>query len=147
MILLVEDSEDDVFIMRHALKQAQITSRVEVVTDGQMALDYLAGQGRFGDRNAYPLPNIVFLDLKLPYLTGFEILSWIRTQPGLTGMTVVVLTSSGEDRDKTKAYSLGARSYLVKPPRAKDLTDLFQSFLGGQLERAPRTDNGGSSRS
>jgi CheY-like chemotaxis protein len=128
MILLVEDSEDDVFIMRHALKQAQIRARVEVVPDGQAAVDYLAGSGPYRDRKAYPLPALVFLDLKLPYLTGFEILSWIRTQPSLSEVIVVVLTSSGEERDQTKAYSLGARSYLVKPPKPKDLVELFQSF-------------------
>jgi CheY-like chemotaxis protein len=131
LILLVEDNDDDVFIMRHALKRAQVTSRVEVATDGQMAVDYLAGNGAYSDREAYPLPSIVFLDLKLPYLTGFEILSWMRTQPGLSDVIVVMLTSSGEERDQTKAYSLGARAYLVKPPKAKDLTELFQSFRQG----------------
>jgi CheY-like chemotaxis protein len=139
MILLVEDSEDDVFIMRHALKQARITERLEVATDGQIAVDYLAGNGPYSDRAQYPLPTIVFLDLKLPYLNGFEILTWMRTQPGLTGLKVVVLTSSGEERDQRMAYSLGASAYLVKPPKAKELIDLFQPFLGSAGEGQPNT--------
>jgi CheY-like chemotaxis protein len=134
MILLVEDSEDDVFIMRHALKQAKIGNRLEVVTDGQMAVDYLAGNGAYSNREAFPIPSIVFLDLKLPYLTGFEVLSWMRTQPNLPQPIIVVLTSSGEERDQKKAYELGARSYLVKPPKAKDLTALFGSLIGHDLD-------------
>src|SRR5690349_21501741 len=93
-ILLVEDDEADVFIMRNALRKAGVRSVLQVVTDGQMALDYLAGNGVYSDRVRYPLPFIVFLDLKLPYRHGFEVLSWIQTQEKLKSLIVIVLTGS-----------------------------------------------------
>src|SRR5437899_3388971 len=98
-ILLVEDNEDDIFLMRRALKKAQIVTNLQSVTDGQQALDYLSGAGQFSDRGVFPLPTVVFLDLKLPYVGGFEVLAWLREQPLLNSIVVVVLTSSAENRD------------------------------------------------
>src|SRR3954469_23104638 len=96
-ILLVEDNDDDVFAMQRALRKAQITHPVHVVSDGQKAIDYLSGSGTYTDRSNYPLPSLVFLDLKLPYVGGFEVLTWLRAQPDLRHLAVVVLTSSGEE--------------------------------------------------
>ena len=127
-ILLVEDSEDDVFIIKQALKKARIANPLQVVTDGQMALDYLAGTGVYSDRERFPLPFIIFLDLKLPYLSGFDVLAWIRKQEALSLLVVIVLTSSDEQRDQQRAYTLGARSYLVKPPHPEALLELFDSL-------------------
>lgn len=127
-ILLVEDSNDDVFIMQRALKQAAISYPVQVLTDGQQARAYLDGQGEYSDRQRFPLPFLLFLDLKLPYLNGFEILSWMREQPELHYILVVVLTGSAEPKDQDRAQALGARSYLVKPPTPQILTDLFRSL-------------------
>jgi len=127
-ILLVEDDEDDVFAMRRALKLAHVSNHLEVVADGQQALDYLSGTGGYSDRANHPLPFIIFLDLKLPYLDGFEILSWIRQQPALESIAVVVLTGSAEIRDKDRAYALGARSYLTKPPATDVLHEVFDSL-------------------
>lgn len=126
-ILLVEDSEDDVFIMRHNLKRAGIANPLQVVTDGQMAVDYLSGKGSFSDRERFPLPSIVFLDLKLPYLHGFEVLDWVRQQRSLKSLAIIVLTSSNEERDRQRAQALGARSYLVKPPTRDMLLELVNS--------------------
>src|SRR4051812_28005161 len=95
-ILLVEDNEDDVFLMTRALKAAGIANPLQIVEDGQQAIDYLKGAGRFADRNTYPMPAIVFLDLKLPIMMGLEVLEWIRGEPGLSDIVVVVLTSSNE---------------------------------------------------
>lgn len=83
--------------------------------------DYLLHQGAYADQEKYPLPFVIFMDLKLPYLDGFEVLSWIRAQPALQSIVVVVLSGSDETRDHQKAYALGARTYLVKPPQAKDI--------------------------
>ena len=127
-ILLVEDNEDDVFIFRRALKKAQIMNPLQLAADGQQAVDYLAGKAPFNDRAAHPLPFIVFLDLKLPYLGGFEVLAWIRSRPELVRLPVVVLTSSPEENDHKRAYSLGARSYLVKPPAPQMLLELAGSL-------------------
>lgn len=135
-ILLAEDNEDDVFIFNRAYKQAGAPFPVNVVHDGQELTDYLLGAGRFGDRSAYPLPFLLLLDLKLPLRHGLEVLEWMRSRPELAGIIVVTLTSSAEQRDLASARALGARYYLVKPPRAQTLADLFAIF---QSEREGTT--------
>lgn len=127
-ILLVEDNEDDVFLMKRALRAAGIGNPVHVVETGQHAVDYLAGNPPFSDRTKHPMPVIVFLDLKLPLMSGHEVLAWIRAQRQLEGLTVVVLTSSNEPSDVRRSYSLGANSYLVKPLTAQQLVDLAKAF-------------------
>jgi len=127
-LLLVEDSEHDVFLMRRALNQAEIRNPLYVATDGQQAIDYLAGNGEFSDRETYPFPALVFLDLKLPLKSGHEVLDWIREEARLEELVVVVLTSSDEPSDINRAYKLGANSYLVKPPSLVQLRDLAKSF-------------------
>jgi CheY-like chemotaxis protein len=127
-MLLVEDNEDDVFVFRRALKKAHFTNPLQVATDGQQAIDYLSGAGVYQDRMSYPLPFIAFLDLKLPYFSGFEILEWIRSRPEFNSLVVIVLTSSAEEKDYHRAYALGARSYLVKPPKSEMLHDLAKSL-------------------
>lgn len=122
--LLVEDSEDDVFAFHRALKKANVTTEVKLAADGQQAMNHVEGVVS----GAQPPPSIVFLDLKLPYFSGFEILKTIRSQKSLDDTIVVILTSSAEVKDKQQAYRLGARSYLVKPPTARDLHDLFNSL-------------------
>ena len=123
-ILLVEDDEDDVFFMKRALKDARIANPLFLAEDGGKALEYLAGTGHYSDRSTYPLPAVVFLDLNLPYKSGHDVLAWIKEQEHLKSVTVVVLTSSGEPTDITRAFSLGARSYMVKPPAAEELLEL-----------------------
>lgn len=120
-IALVEDNEDDVFFMRRALKGAGITDPVRVLTDGQQAVDYLASSQSTADA----LPAIVFLDLKLPYCTGFEVLEEMRKSGTLERTQVVILTSSPEERDRKRARDLGATAYLVKPPTPAMLKELF----------------------
>ena len=120
-ILLVEDNQDDVFIFNKALKKAQIANPVHVVTNGQEAVDYLSATGKYADREKYPLLGILFLDLKLPYLDGFEVLAWLQGQPSLQSFATIVLSGSDEPNDRQRASTLGARSYLVKPPKAADL--------------------------
>lgn len=124
-ILLVEDNEDDVFLMKRTLKAACVTAPLQVTTDGQEAIDYLSGAGKFGDRTACPLPGLVFLDLKLPYKNGFEVFAWIREQPQLRNLIVIILTSSPEQRDREMAKQLGAHAYLVKPPTPKALAEIL----------------------
>lgn len=139
-ILLVEDDRDDVFIFERALKAARIANPVVVVKTGQEAMDYLSHQGDYADQEKYPLPFVIFLDLKLPYLDGFEVLSWIRAQPALQSIVVVVLSGSDETRDHQKAYALGARTYLVKPPQAKDIQlfiDSMTSYWGYPGDSGP----------
>ncbi len=127
-ILLVEDEPSDVFLMTRALKGAQILNPLQVASDGQEAIDYLSGTGKFSDRSQFPVPSIIFLDLKLPYKNGFEVLTWIRGQSHLDLTLVMVLTSSSEDRDIAQCYKLGARTFLVKPPSAGMLLELMLSL-------------------
>lgn len=143
-LLLIEDSPDDAFIMRRALKKTGYPLPLHLVTDGKAALEYFSGTGEYADREKYPLPLVTFLDLKLPYLNGFEVLDWIRQQPELHDLNVVILTSSDEERDSKRARELGATAYLVKPPKPEvlirtispllDATPGPELSLGGGLE-------------
>ena len=116
--------------MRRALTAARVVNPLYVVEDGQAAVDYLAGAGKHADRDSYPLPAVLFLDLKLPYLSGHEVLAWIRRQKDLEALLVIVLTSSNEASDLSRCYALGANSYLVKPPTPDQLQELAKSFIG-----------------
>lgn len=127
-ILLVEDDPNDVFLMQRALMRAEIANPLNIAGDGQEAINYLSGAGQYADRTQYPLPSLIFLDLKLPYKNGFEVLQWIRSQPALDSILVLVLTSSSEERDIQQSYRLGARSFLVKPPTSAMLLDLMISL-------------------
>src|SRR4051812_19738005 len=88
---------------------------MQIVRDGEEALHYLSGEGRYSNRAEYPLPELILLDLKMPKVDGFELVRWIRRQPGFASIPVVVLTSSDAIRDVNRAYALGANSFLVKP--------------------------------
>lgn len=131
IVLLVEDNPDDSFLMRRALKKTGLELQLHAVTDGQAAVNYLRGAEEFADRERYPLPAVIFLDLKLPFLNGFQVLEWIREHPLLHDLNVVILTSSGEDRDFKRAQQLGVAAYLVKPPSPetldKTLRPLFEA--------------------
>src|SRR4029077_7285914 len=114
-ILQVEDDANDVFLLQRAFVQAGITNPVQVATDGQMAVDYLAGRERFANRARFPLPGLVLLDLKLPRKSGREVLQWIRAQPMLRRIVVIIFTTAQYAGDVGLAYDLGANSFLVKP--------------------------------
>jgi CheY-like chemotaxis protein len=115
LILLVEDRADDVTIILRSFDKAGITNPTCVVGDGEEAIAYLSGSGKYANRNEYPLPELILLDLKMPKVDGFEVLKWVRTHPELSNIRVVVLTSSDDIRDVNLAYKLGANSFLVKP--------------------------------
>jgi CheY-like chemotaxis protein len=130
-LLLVEDNEDDVFIFRRVFRRAGLSHPLQVVSDGQEAIDYLAGVGAFADRDAHPWPSLVFLDLKLPRRSGHEVLAWIASQPELPPLPVIVLTSSAELRDLQRSRELGALHYLVKPPSPEALAELIETHRSG----------------
>jgi CheY-like chemotaxis protein len=129
MILLVEDNEDDVFILKRLLKKLGRNLPIQVVTDGQQALDYLQAAGQFTDRAVYPSPSLIFLDLKLPLVHGFEVLAWIKQHPSLQEIPVAILTSSPEASDLERALSLGAQTFLVKPPTEATVSPLLLALL------------------
>ena len=125
-ILLVEDDENDVFFMKRAMKLAEMCNPVQVASDGRQAIRYLGGTGQYGDRAQFPLPGLVLLDLKLPHVMGLDVLKWIREQPELKSVIVLVFTSSRLSPDINQAYSLGANSYLVKPSEPEGLTEMLR---------------------
>lgn len=133
-ILLVDDSEDDVFFMQRALEDAAISNPVFVAEDGLKATDYLSGTGQYSDRAAFPVPALMFLDLKMPGKKGLDVLAWLRRQEHLRSIVVVILTSSQEPSDLRQAYHLGANSYLVKPSTTQRLRELVQAVKAYWLE-------------
>jgi CheY-like chemotaxis protein len=126
-ILLVEDNEDDAFFFERALKASGISHKVFRAEDGQQAINYLSGSGEFRERSKYPAPKLIFLDLKLPIVSGLEVLAWIRAQSEYRDTSVVVLTSSNEPDDFTEAHRLGANCYKVKPLAGSELLELAKA--------------------
>jgi len=126
-ILQVEDDANDVFLLQHAMTAAGVENPIQVATDGQQAIDYLSGLGAFADREKFPLPCLVLLDLKLPYVMGLDVLKWIRQQPGPILM-VIMLTASAEDEDIASAYCLGANAFLTKPSKASSLVEMARAI-------------------
>src|SRR6266850_4826426 len=115
LILLVEDQEDDVVLIRKAFERAGSPNPLHVVRDGEDGVAYLSGSGKYANRAEYPLPWLVLLDIKMPGMDGFQLLQWIRQQPGFKNLIVIMLTSSDAIRDVNKAYACGANSFMVKP--------------------------------
>jgi len=136
VILLAEDREDDIFLIRKAFQKAGITNPLFVVRDGEEAISYLEGRGRYFNREEFPLPELVLLDLKMPKVDGFEVLRWIRQQPGFSSMRVVVLTSSESIRDVNVAYRLGANSFMVKPMDFENAVELSKVLQDYWLQRS-----------
>jgi CheY-like chemotaxis protein len=134
-ILQVEDEEHDVMFLRYALQQAHVNNPLAVVRDGREAMEYLKGEGKFGDRQAYPLPALVLLDLRLPGLPGLEVLRWMREQPDFAKLPVLVFSSSDQDADVDGAYRLGANGYIVKPSAPGQLVEIMRLVKKYWLEK------------
>ena len=128
-ILLVEDDENDAFFVERAMHKIGMANPVRNVRDGQQAIDYLRGTGKFGSRAEFPLPGLVLLDLKLPLVMGLDVLKWIR-QTSVSSAIVIILTSSAEPTDIAAAYRLGANAYLVKPSTASELEAMLAAING-----------------
>lgn len=127
-ILLVEDSADDVDLVRHAFRRAGVQALLQVVSHGDEAIAYLSGTGVYADRLTYPLPRLILLDLKLPRLSGFEVLEWARGNEETQYVPVVVLTSSDQHDDIRRAHKLGANSYLTKPVLREALVSMLSTI-------------------
>jgi len=128
LILIVDDSEDEVELMLRAFKAAGFLNPLFVAKDGDEAIDYLKGTGKFSNRDEYPLPALILLDLKMPNRNGFEVLEWKRRHPDFKSIRVVVLSNSGAIGDVNRAYSLGANSFIVKPVHKKQFPDIAASL-------------------
>jgi len=130
LILLAEDNENDIVLFRRALKKAHIPNPLKVVRDGDEAVAYLEGDGKFSDRTKYPLPALLLLDIKMPRRDGFQVLKWIRKRRELDPLRVVVLTGSQDIYDRTRAYELGANSFIVKTLDSQTFAQLVESIRG-----------------
>jgi len=120
-ILLVDDSDNDISLMRSACRAANFQAALKMVNNGEQAIAYLQGEGEYVDRNKFPLPTVMLLDLKMPMKDGFEVLQWVREQPVLRRLSIIILTASARPEDVAQAFDLGANSYLVKPSAMSSL--------------------------
>jgi len=139
-ILVVEDSPSDAFLLRLAVAQTHLEVVLHFVSDGEKAIEYLKQEGRHVDSKTAPLPDLILLDLKLPRMDGFDVLDWIRRQPGLNHLPVIVFTSSSLSIDINRAYALGAKSYLVKPRDLEQLSKVLKPLTEYWLELNQRPD-------
>jgi CheY-like chemotaxis protein len=127
-ILQVEDSADDARLLQLAFQKAGVTNQIITVQDGEEALCYLNGEGACADRNRFPMPGVILLDLKLPGISGFDVLAWIKQQSSLKEILIVVISGHSEISQLNRAYSLGAHSFLTKPINGQDVANLTNAF-------------------
>jgi CheY-like chemotaxis protein len=127
-ILIAEDEDDEAFLLQRALKKAAISNPLQRVKNGDEVIEYLSGTGRYADRNQYPLPVIVLLDLNMPKKSGFEVLEWVRRQPALRALAIDIFSGSSRNEDIDRALSLGSNLYLKKPITVDELDQLLQGY-------------------
>jgi CheY-like chemotaxis protein len=127
-VLIAEDDPNDVFFLRRAFEKAGVDCQLCDVSDGQKAVEYLRGSPPYNDRDLYPVPDLLILDLKMPMLDGFAVLEWLAARPDLAHVPAVVLSSSSSDEDRRRAARMGAREYHLKPSEVNRLTDLASSL-------------------
>lgn len=139
LFLLVDDNRDDALLIQRAFIKAKVLNALQVVNSGQEAIAYLSGTGKYSNRAEFPLPSLLLLDLNMPGMDGFELLRWLRQQPTLRTLRVVVLTSSDDMRDVNAAYKLGANSFLIKPADLDRFVEISQALSGYWiwLDKAP----------
>ena len=138
-ILVVDDSEDDVYFLCRAFEKAGLKHPITHVSDGEEAVDYLSGENGFTDRSRYPLPKLMLLDVKMPRRDGFDVLQWLLTRKDLDKLPVVMLSSSLRPEDVAKAKVLGATEYLCKPVESEGFGQIVQTIASRWLT-APGTN-------
>ncbi len=139
VILVADDREDDIVLTRQALVRANVLNPLQVARDGEEAIQYLEGVGRFGNRAEYPLPDLMLLDLNMSRMSGFEVLRWVRAHQTLKALRIVVLSTSSDPADIDKAHELGANAFLVKVSDFKTYCRMLEAavFFWFELCRAP----------
>ncbi|MEP6663955.1 MAG: response regulator [Verrucomicrobiota bacterium] len=127
-VLSVEDNSDDILLLQRACEKSAVTFHLKTVEDGQRAIDYLSGINNYSDREEFPVPSLVLLDLQIPAKSGLEVLDWIRQKEWSRNLPVVVFTSSQDKRDVQKAYDKGANWFVTKPADYQKLQKVAQSI-------------------
>lgn len=127
-VLLVEDDLNDIFLVKRAFKMANLETPLQVVTDGEEATHYLSGDGKYSNRKAYPIPKLIVMDIKMPRMTGFDVLEWIKKDGALRRIPVIIVSSSNRPEDIDRAYELGANAYMVKPVSYRAVERLFETI-------------------
>ena len=125
-ILLAEDDPDDAEIFQLAIKRSGLATRVMVTHDGQETIDYLSGNDPFHDRTKFPFPNLLIMDIRMPNVDGFHLLTWLRTHPQCSVVPTLIFSASDQPNDVRKAYQLGANSYIAKPSQLEELVNLIR---------------------
>ena len=127
-ILYAEDDPNDVFLLQLAFKEAAIPNPLQIVTDGQEAMDYLAKVEASANRRRYPAPCLVLLDIKMPRITGLEVLAWMRGRPKLRALPVIIFSASDLPSDRAQAVKIGANAYVVKPATIEERVEFAQAI-------------------
>lgn len=146
VVLSVDDNDVDGALLERAFKRCSIPSRLFRVSEGPQAMAYLTGHGIYADRVAYPLPDLILLDLVMPKMHGIEVLKWIREQPELKKTAVLIFTSSEKPEDVKSATQTGANGYLVKPTKFEDLKNLVRTIYSEWLEKGVKKGKTGAAR-
>ena len=136
-VLVAEDEPTDALILRIAFEQAGISRSLVVVRDGEEAVNYLCGNPPYTDRSVHPLPAMILLDLKMPRMTGFDVLAWLASRPDFKHLPAVVFSSSSEEQDVSRARQMGARDYLIKPHSISDYVKIVQTIRTRWLSTTP----------
>jgi CheY-like chemotaxis protein len=140
-LLLVEDDSNDIELFRHALEEsaerAGVRVRLEVTRDGKEAIKYLSGQEGFAERQRFPFPDLIVLDLKMPGVTGLDVLAWLKGHEEYRRVPKIVLSSSSLERDVEEAYRLGANTFFQKPASLHELRELLYHLVSywGRTQR------------
>ncbi len=133
-VLLVEDNPDDVALTEIAFKKAQISNRLVVASNGEQALNYIFSQGHLDPGDVNSQPGLILLDLKLPIVSGLDVLKEVKANKDTTQIPVIVLTSSSEERDQTESYRLGACDYIRKPTSLSRFIEIVKEIKAKRLE-------------
>ena len=127
-ILFLEDDENDILLVRRVIKKLDLNANFRFCQDGTEGLKYLKGEGKYADREEFPLPSLIILDIKLPKVSGLEVVRWIKKQEDHKNTPVIMLSSSGQPGDILKAYEFGANSFLVKPVEFSQFIEMLETI-------------------
>lgn len=128
-VLIAEDNEDDAFLLQHAIRKVGLENPIRIIPNAEEVIRYLRAEGQFANREEFPFPSLMFLDIKMPGMDGFEVLRWIREHPDCQVIPTMILSSSAQPSDITRAYQCGANAYLVKPGTLSELEALLKQAL------------------